>query len=247
MQATAKFTKKETKTSRFLLASAIGGVYSFVILFDLPTVVVALSKALAAGVIVAAAFRFLRVKSFLAAYAVFFFTNYVFLGIVYGLTLAFKTPYIMLDNGTVYVNIGARGLLASAFFAYIVSCLAVRIYNRRLAAGQIYTLTVENGGNTAKLYAFSDTGNKLREPFSDAPVIIADKRKVESLVAPDKVRIIPASTVNSNSFMLSFRPERVTVHTANGAEELQNVYIALSDDMHSDTFSAIINPEILSV
>ena len=247
LQATAKIAKKSVTVWRFILASAIGGFYSFIILADISQPLVTLSKILAATVIVTVAFRFGNFKNFAAVYGLFFFANYLFLGVIYGASVLLNTEYITLANSTVYVNIGARGLLFSAFFAYVISCIVVRIYNRRLAANQVYTLTVENGGKTAKLHAFSDTGNKLREPFSDYPVIIADKSKVEALMLPDKTRIIPASTVNRKSFLLSFKPERVKVKTDRGEEEIENVYIALSDDIKNGDFSAVINPEILTV
>ena len=244
---TAKLTKKSHKTLRFILASAFGGAYSLIILADLSEVISALLKCVAAGVIVLIAFSFRRVTSFLTAYALFFFVSFLFLGVVYGLALITKTPYITLSNSTVYVNVSARGLIVSSFIAYVISCVVVRVYNRSLAAGELYSITVENGGETVNLFALSDTGNRLREPFSDAPVIIADSEKVKPLFSENNARVIPASTANSKSFMLSFKPERVTISTDRGSETVDNVYIALSDEMKNDGFSAVLNPEILTL
>ena len=234
-------------TWRFIIASAAGGFYSFIILADIPQWLVFLSKIIAAAVIILIAFRFENVKNLAAVYGLFFFTNYVFLCVIYGASTLIKSEYITLANSTVYVNISARGLLLSAFFAYVISCVVVRVYNRRLAANQTYSLTVENGGKTAELRAFSDTGNKLREPFSDSPVIVADKAQIAPLMQADKTRIIPTSTVGGRSFLLSFKPDKVTVKTERGEEEIENVYIALSDDIKDDAFTAVINPEILTV
>ena len=246
LRATAKITKKEAKTRRLIVASVLGGVYALVILAELPFWLSSGLKLLVSAVLLLAAFRFDRLGGFFAAWALFYLMNFVFLGVIYGISLLFKTPFIHLSNGTVYLNIGARGLLFSALVAYLGSCLAVRLYNRRLAANEVFTLTVENDGKTVTLFAFTDTGNKLREPFSDAPVIVADSAQLEPLMKPEKTRIIPAKTSAGRGFMLSFKPERVTVQTPRGSEELENVYIALSDEMKNGDFSAVLNPEILS-
>ena len=247
LEATAKITKRTPVIWRFILASTVGGAYSLIILATLPQFVSVLLKAVVAAVIILIAFSFLSVKSFAFTYALFFAANFVFLGVIYGIAVLLKTPYIQLSNGTVYVNISARGLVISAFFAYVISCAVLRVYNRRLAASEVYTLTVENGGESVKLYAFTDTGNRLREPFSDYPVIIADVDKVAPLATPEKTRIIPASTINRKSFLTSFKPDRVTIKTERGTEVVENVYIAMSDEVGNETFSAVINPEILSV
>ena len=247
LSATARITKKRAATARLILSSVLGGLYSLIILVDLPLAVSVLLKLAVSAVLLLAAFHFDRLGGFFSAYALFYFMNFVFLGLIYGIALAVKTPYIHLSNGTVYLNIGARGLLVSAFIAYLASCVAVRLYNRRLAAGEVLPITVENGGRSVSLFALTDTGNKLREPFSDSPVIVADAAKFEELFDPEKTRIIPAETSGSRGFMLSFRPDKVTVRTSRGEEEIENVYIALSDRMKSGEFSAVINPEILTV
>ncbi len=245
--ATARFTKKGRNTLRFIISSALGGAYSLIIIADVSELFSTVSKVIASAVIVLVAFRFTGVSSFFKTYIVFYVMNFLFLGVIYGLSLLLKTPYIQLARGTVYLDISARGLLLSAFFAYIVSSLVIRIYNRRLASGEVLDITVENDGKSVTLSALSDTGNKLREPFSDYPVIIADRALLNGVSDGKSTRLIPASTVSGNSFMLSFKPDRVSVKTSRGNEEIENVYIALSDDMKSDDFSAVINPEILSV
>ncbi|MBR3150095.1 MAG: sigma-E processing peptidase SpoIIGA [Eubacterium sp.] len=245
--ATAKITKKKAVTLRFIIASVLGGAYSLIILADIPSVLSVMSKALAAALIIITAFSFDRAAGFLSTYILFYIMSFAFLGAVYGLALLTKTPYVTMSNGTVYLDISARGLVGSAFLAYIISCFVVRLYNRQLTGGETYTLTVENDGNSVTLKALCDTGNKLREPFSGSPVIIADSERVKGIMNDGGARLIPTSTVSGKAFMTSFKPDRVTVETPRGREEVGNVYVALSDEMKSDGFSAVINPEILSV
>lgn len=248
LQITAKLSKKQPKTLRFILASAVGGFYSFIIFAnELPVYILALTKGFAAMLIVAAAFKFYRVKSFLVTLGLFLASNLVMLGVIIGLCFAVKSDYIVVNNSVVYFNISARGLLVCAFIAYLLSCLVVRIYNRSLSKNEVYKIVIENKEQSVILFALADTGNKLYEPFSNAPVIVADKASVQALVGDSTIRIIPAATVHQSAFMQGFRPDKVTVKTAKGDAVIENVYIAMSENMNNHTFSAILNPEILSV
>ena len=97
------------------------------------------------------------------------------------------------------------------------------------------------------MFALSDTGNKLREPFSDSPVIVADESLCRPLVDEKRVRAIPASTVNGGGILMAFKPDKIILKSSKGREVIENAYVALSDDIKDNKYSAVLNPEILSV
>lgn len=222
-------------------------MYSFIILADIPDYASWLLKPVAAVMILLAAFGFYRLGSFLKSLAVFLFTNFLFLGIIIGIYLLLKTPRIAVNNSTVYFDIGARGLFVCAFFAYVFSCAVVRFYNRSLAKGEIFSLEIIRGERRVTLFALSDTGNRLREPFSGAPVIVASSEKLRDFFCGEAPRLIPASTVNSSGFLKAFRADKIIVSASGKREVIENAYVALSDEMEKRGVSAVINPEIISV
>ena len=247
MRITAKIAKKDGNLKRLVPAAAVGGLYSMIILADIPPLLSVIFKILACSLIILLAFRFYRVKSFFLTVLIFIFTNFLFLGIIIGVYLIFKSDMIAVKNGSVYFGIGARGLLLCAFFAYILSGIIIRIYNRRLAKGEVYTLEITNKGKTVTAFALSDTGNRLREPFSNEGVIVVKSEIAKDIFDENRMRLIPASTVNSSSYLKAFKPDKIIVKNSNGKEEIENAYVALSDEMQKDGFSAVLNPEILSV
>ncbi len=248
LEISAKIAKRGAKIFRIVFASVIGGLYSLIILLDeIPIYISVSSKVLCAVIMILISFGFVRVKTFFRILLIFLFSNFVFLGIISGLQMLFGNSKICTHNGEIYFDINARELLLSAVFAYIISCIIIRFYNKKLGAGEIYTLIIENNSKSKKVFALSDTGNKLREPFSDYPVIIVKKESIKELFDENGARLIPASTVNSTSFLYAYKPQSVKIKTSRGYEEISNVYIALSDEINSESFSAIINPEILSV
>lgn len=233
---------------RIILSSAAGGIYSLIILLEsLPGYIVFATKIFAALIMILIAFKFFRVKSLVQTLGVFIFSSFVLLGVITGILYITKTPYIAIHNSAVYLDVSSKQLIVCALVAYLLSCMVVRLHNRSVSNKQIYTIEIQNEGKSITLFAFADTGNKLREPFSNYPVIIVRRELAEKIVGDSKLRLIPATTVNNSSMLQAFKPDNIIIKGSKKAEVIENAYVAMSDQINSDSFSAIINPEILSV
>lgn len=46
---------------------------------------------------------------------------------------------------------------------------------------------------------------------------------------------------------MAFKPDKIILKSSKGREVIENAYVALSDDIKDDKYSAVLNPEILSV
>lgn len=238
---TKLLNRREAKTYRLIIASFIGGIYSLVIIVDeLNFLITIFGKILVSVLIVFTAFGFNRLTLFLKNILVFYFSNMILLGVILAIWLVFRPDGVVIHNNSVYFDISARALLLSAFFAYILSVAIVKIYNHTLGSNEIYSLTIFSGENQWHMFAFADSGNKLKEPFSDYPVIIVDKSKL----SVDTNRVIPFNTVGGEGLLEAFKPDKVIISTGKRTVETDKVYIALST-VESKDFSAIINPEIL--
>lgn len=240
---TKLFNRKTPKTVRLLWASALGGLYSLVILApNLHFLITFIGKFFASVLIVLIAFGFVSLSRFLKNLGIFYFSNMLLLGVVLGLWLILKPQGIAIKNNIFYFDIPASALLAAGLAAYLVALVVVRIHNASLGKNEIYSLTVYYGGDSVHLYAFADSGNKLREPFSNYPVIIADKDKLPF----ETNRIIPFSTVGGEGTLQAFKPDRITVTFGKNKITTDRIYIAKSD-VKSKEYSAILNPEILKL
>lgn len=241
---TAKLTKQKEKPLRLTAASALGGAYALIILAPrLPSAVLWLTKAAAALVLVLIAFGFCNLKKYLQSFLMFLFSNFVFLGIIAGGWMLLKPDSVVIKNSTVYFDISARALLIIALAAYLIAVVIIRLHDRRADKKEIYDVTVETHGKRVHLYAFADSGNNLVEPFSAYPVIIAKKS-----LFPDTEtqRVIPYETVGGEGMLTAFKPEKVVVASSGNQIEIENVYIALSDRIKNEDYSAILNPKIIS-
>lgn len=240
---TAKMAKREAKLVRILAGSAVGGAYSLVILLDeLHFLVTFLGKAVAAFLIIFIAFGFKRFYIYIKAVAIFFFSNMLFFGVIISLWFAFRPEGVVVNNSTVYFDISAKILLFSALAAYLISTAVIKIYNKTISKKEIYSLTIIKNNQSVHLFAFLDSGNKLKEPFSGYPVIIADESKFDF----EAERIIPFDTVGGEGMLRAFKPDKIILSAGAKSFETDRAYVALSK-VNSKDFSAILNPEILNI
>ena len=123
---------------------------------------------------------------------------------------------------------------------------------------------IERAGKSVWILAKIDTGNALKEPFSHFPVLVAEYQKIEPIVPKElipalfinkksystnistKIRMIPFHAVGGQGILPAFQPDRATILTENSKIELKDLYIAVYRQKLSDTFQALINPEMLS-
>lgn len=240
---TSKMIKRDVKIYRLLFGAALGGLYSLVILFDeLNFLISFFGKIAVALLIVLISFGFKRFYLYIKAAAIFFFSNMLFLGIILAVWFAYKPDGIVINNNTVYFDISAKILLFSALIAYVISVVIIKLYNHTIAKKEIFSLTIYKNDKKIHMFAFLDSGNKLKEPFSNYPVIIADSNKLDF----QEERIIPYNTVGGEGVLKAFKPDKVVLSSGKKNYETSRVYIALST-VDSKDFSAILNPEILNI
>lgn len=246
LQITCLFSKRKPKFFRIILASCVGAAYSLVIFCDgVPSPVLLFSKIFVAAVMVAITFGLSRVTAFLREFAIFYFSDFLLLGIVMAVCYIFKLKFIAVNNSVMYFDISSSVLIVCAVASYLLSSVIIRFYNRTLSKKEVYFLTIENNGTSTDLLAFLDTGNKLREPFSDSPVIVVDANKISA--DGKNTRIVPVSTVNGIGFLTAFKPDKIILKSTKGEEIIENAYIALSNDVKDENYSAILNYDILSI
>lgn len=240
---TKALTKSTPKTYRLLIAGVIGGLYSLVILAPkLNFLITFFGKISVSAVMILIAFGFKRLTVYLKSLCLFYFSNMLFLGIIMAMWLAFKPNSFVINNDAVYFDIPAKALLVSALVAYIISICVIKIYNYTISKKEIYTLRIFKGESEYNLFAFLDTGNKLREPFSNFPVIIVDSSKIDF----ECERVIPFDTVGGEGMLKAFKPDKIVISNGKSSFECTDVYIAVSK-VDSKDFSAILNPQIMTI
>lgn len=233
---TSLISKTEAAQLRLLFASTVGGLYSLVIICDKLNFLMSLFGKFGVSILlVFIAFSFRRFSIFIKNFLIFLFANMLFFGIISVVYIYLKPQGMAIKNGSVYFNISAKLLLFCAFLAYIITFIIIKICNRTLSKNEIYNLTVIKDNVSYHFFALCDSGNKLKEPFSDYPVIIVDKSKMSI----ECERVIPCQTVSGEGILKAFKPDKIILSNGKRKTEINKVYIALCD-IDSKSYSAVI-------
>ena len=100
---------------------------------------------------------------------------------------------IFVRNSIVYFDLSPLVFLLSSVLAYAVVRLLQRVTGREEPAALTCRVEARRGSARAVFTARVDTGNSLTEPFSGAPVIVAEKSAVAGLrpFTEEGCRLVP--------------------------------------------------------
>lgn len=270
---TAKLVPTPAKRVRLFLASLLGSVYSFIILA--PSLVLPLDlliKAVFGLSIVVAAFGLKNKRMLVRAYCVFMVSTFLFGGIFSALYFLTTPKGMLVRNGTVYFDISVLQLVIYTIIAYLGMTLAQFIAKRRAPDRLNYRVTIRYLGKAVSLDAIVDTGNSLKEAFSQYPVAVCGIKDAKELLPvrlseiilrtdaagamqalsasefASSVRIIPYHDVSGEGLIFAFRPDSLELEHNQSRLYCDKVYVGIAQKQTTrHDYSCILNPQIIEL
>ncbi len=246
--ATCRFLGTPAKKSRLVAAAALGAVFSLSILLpEMPAAASLLMKFFMSVCIVLAAFGYGGVGRLLRSTAAFYIINFGFAGLMMALWYFVAPQGLIVRNSVVYFDISPLMLILLAVLCYFIITLVNRLTGRQPAKGLYCRIVVSRGGAAVDCMAKVDTGNALREPFSNDPVVVVCEQAAAKVIPPEgslNFRMVPFRDISGEGLLRAFRPDRLTVYRGDKAFSVTDVYIAVSKARPGDC-DALINPDIL--
>lgn len=169
--------------------------------------------------------------------AILFNLKALFIYLMYSMLLAGLCFFIALENnvisdfnGAIY-NFSYKSLLLSIIIIYLVlSRLILFIKDRIQIDSLIYAVDIIYKDQKTTVKAFFDTGNELREPVSNLPVMIMDDFDLKNIIDEKEFLYIPYKVVNGQiNRLVGFKPNYITVHIGSKLE-IREVVIAFCDN-----------------
>jgi stage II sporulation protein GA (sporulation sigma-E factor processing peptidase) len=227
---TSQTVRVKVKWNRILLPAAVGGIYVITMVFKgLVLFTILPFKIVIAVIMVALLFRN---KSFIfnmKALGIYMLYSMMLAGICFFLEL---NNNLGLEFSSVIINYSYKKLLLSLIIIYLlINRIVVYIRDRKELSSLIFKVEIVDKGIQRTVNAFLDTGNELREPATNLPVMIVEKACMDNLVLKEHEKLfVPYSVVNGYSGnMIGFKPDHIVVY--NGREkEIREVVIAFCED-----------------
>lgn len=120
--------------------------------------------------------------------------------------------------------------------------LATRMRRRSLAEPRA-RVEVVHRGRTSVLDACIDTGNRLTEPLSGQPVLIANARLLRGVLPDTGFREVPYGSVGGAGTLRCFRPDRVYIDCAGRRTRAPDSWIAVYPERLPGPYQALAPAE----
>lgn len=240
--ATARLSGTRFRKFWGLVGAAIGAIYSFSIFFMWPQVVLFATRFLVSGLMIVLTFGKRTLGEFFRLLALFYVSSFLFSGFLSLLHSVFRVDSFLAENGVVYFEFSALGIVISSLGAFLVSELLRRLFRHGEADGNSMIRIFYQNKRTV-LKGFTDTGNNLTEPFTGSPVAICTMASLEKIL-PDNIRmstedpelsmkagmkLVPCKTISGSVLIPAFRPEKIVMERKGVQWEADDLWIGLSD------------------
>lgn len=211
--ATAIILKLKIKHIRLILASLIGAVYSILSYMSLLEIYSSIIlKIILSIIIVYVAFYPPKVNQLWKDLLIFYLTSFVFGGAAFSLIYIIKPQEILMKNGLFLGIYPLKTIILGAILAFIIIITAFKIVKSKISKkDMICEIEIKLNEQEIKTKAMIDTGNLLKDPLTNTPVIV-----IEHTLLYD---CMPKEILNNLEQILGGELEKIP-------EEIRNKYIS---------------------
>ncbi len=233
------------KHTRLVFGAIVGALSSLMIFVPFYNNIISIVwKIFSAILITYISFGGKRFKIILIRAGAYVGFNTALCGIILCIDLIWNPQKVLVYYDTVYFDISPKVLIISSIILYTCFTVYEKLSSKNKLLTQIIRIAVYMDDKTQ--FAFDcgiDTGCNLREPFSDAPVIIVEKEIVpQSFYIRKNFRLVPYSTISGEGVIKSYKADSIII---NGKKRNGEVYIGICEDKLKGEVKAITGTYIL--
>ena len=274
--ATYVIIKPKTKHPqiRMILSSLLGSIYAIIIYLNILSIYTnLLAKITLSVVMVYIAFAPPNIKQLLKQILIFYLVSFIFGGCTFALIYFLKPENVEMKNG-VFVGIYPIkvGLIAG-IIAFIITQIAFKINKSKLNNKNTFIeIELYNKNKMTKARALLDSGNMLKEPISQKPIIVVEKailskiipeevlNYIERMVGGDdqernemqeylsKIRMVPFMSLGKeNGMLIGIRLDKIKINTEDIRLEKENIIAGIYEKKltKDNKYNALIGLNLL--
>ena len=174
--ATGIILKQKIKWLRIILAGTLGAIYSIMTYISELQIYSNLAlKIILSIIIIYIAYNPQTVKQLWKSILIFYLTSFVFGGAAFALIYIVKPQDILMKNGLFLGTYPLKTVILAAIVAFIILITAFTIVKSKFNKKDMFCeIEVELNNKLIETKAMIDTGNLLKEPITNTPVIILE-------------------------------------------------------------------------
>ncbi len=240
-----------TRGWRLAIGAFVGALFSLILLLPPMSMWLSLSlKLLAAGLMVLLAFGWHNRRQYIKALCLLFGISAGMSGLCSALYHFSAPRNLYVDNGIIYYAVSPWLLIGLTVLCYALMALFEYIVRRRAPSQLNFIVHVHKGVRFVSLKCLYDSGNHLSEPFSNRPVLVAERGMIQQLLSvpesidalpPDGMwRVVPFESIGGEGLLPAFLPDCLDVITPQGKRTIGSCYVAVCDRIGHGDYNGLI-------
>lgn len=258
LYATSILLKKKPKCILVIISASIGAVYSIILyITELKIYTSIISKLVLSIVMIYIAFKPISFKKMLKQLIIFYLTSFVFGGVALYLIYYLKPDDILIKNGMYAGEYALKTIMLGAIVAFIIIKISIKVIKTKMSSKDMYCkIKINLNEKQIETKAMIDTGNLVREPITNNPVIITESSLLRDVIPKEildnlenilcgnlekipqqiqdeyisKLRCIPYSSLGKeNGMLVGIKANEIIVENEDAVKKTSNIIIGIYD------------------
>lgn len=256
LYATGIILKINIKHIRLIIASLLGAIYSIIAYMSVLEIYSSIIlKIILSVIIVYISYNPQNVKQLWKHILIFYMTSFVFGGAAFALIYIVKPQEIFMKNGLFLGTYPLKTILLGAIIAFFVIITSFKIVKSKISKKDMFCIVkVKINNKEIETKVMIDTGNLLKEPISNTPVIVLEHtllydcipkeilNNLENILGGEfssvpeeiknqyisKLKVIPFSSLGKqNGMLMGIKPEYIIIKNEDNEKKISNVIIGI--------------------
>lgn len=182
--ATSIIIKQKPKILRVLISSIIGAIYSIALYITNYKIYTSIfSKIILSIIMMYVAFKPSNLKKLFKQVLIFYLTSFVFGGVALNLIYFLKPENISIKNGLFTGEYALKVIMLGALVALIIVKISIKIIKSKITTKDMYCkIKMKINEKQIETNAMIDTGNLVKEPITNTPVVIVESSLLEGII-----------------------------------------------------------------
>ncbi len=274
--ATGIVSKTQIKHIKLIIASFLGAIYTVISYMKVLEIYSNFFlKLLLSIIIIYIAYNPQRMRKMWKILLIFYMISFVFGGAAFALIYFVKPQDIIMKNGLFLGTYPLKTVILGAVVAFSLIIAIFKILKSKLSKKDIIcSIEINLNNKKIKTNALIDTGNMLKEPFSNTPVVVIEKTLLYDCIPkeilnhldeiiggdlkkiPDKIqekyisklKLIPFSSLGQqHGMLLGIKPQYIKIIREEEIKTKENVILGIYQQSltKKGEYQAIIGMEFI--
>ena len=230
--------RRNVKINRIILGAFFGSLSILLLFLKINSIELFFFKIIISILMQLISFGYKDIRYFLKNIIFLYINSIILGGGLYLLNIEFSYK----NEGLVFYH---NGLSINFFVLLIASPIIIYIYTKQMKSlknnyANYYKVDLYLKDNICiKLNAFLDTGNKLKDPYTNKPIILINKKDLILDINEFKMVLVPFNTVNNNGLLTCIKVDKIDIK---GVGIKYNFLVGIMEDkIKIDGINCILN------